>query len=1152
MKQKEEGFVPVQYKILKLSSKLITSAQKKYVKKDNGSGEIEYFDIPETPLVDWLITTHGDSGLVSIGDNILFQKIREIVSPELSMDENGEEITPNEQQYRAYLKLKGMRDEIKKLKIKANQHPTEGRIKAINQKIMDMEEFLFFPYVISVETNKTGYDKFSKKGFFYGGKKYVRRSASSGNLKQNTVLFIQEDIIDKVLPKLRVGFQLDIKTTEVLAPSKFGAYEGLSTTGCTFVTKPRVVVIPDFEYITFKDKNNKNHLVYFVKKNIEEDSDNFSYDIDTRPFFETKWEQNENGEPVLDENGDYIHTAYLNSFDGMGLITPAFADKWAKDLHIDYRPSAFNTRSIGVKGLLVTFPIMEYARAKGFETIVDVRYKGMSEDEVQYVPIEDVDVILTESQWKYKKLYKMDGMGCNFDLYNSNPEALWGVQRVAPRPENEKDCVRQNYQLTTTSNVRTDEDIEKLIAPTVEYLRLLAEGKPEHILYMLAKDIKDLSEPDEESEDVEDDNLDGDNEEDNTETNVEDVEEEEKLKTTTLNKALLKNPNLINDKYVGGQIQKIIKSYLNRAKAGKLYPDGNSNYEFMISDPYGLCQWAFNWYYWMDEKGDISDSHKHRATQVARDIEANGIGLIPPNAVYSKYWMKKRVEKIDACRSPMTDIAEHNILDVCNKDNVYRLGITPEIYDEMERYYKYINSGIIYSLHDLSTVKHSDSDFDSDMVCTFNSEVYINNAWDVYPTTYEKGVDNMTPKKYDITEATESDKQGFGNKVGVYSNMSTSLFAMMPLFPVDEEKAEITVDENGNKVVKHPEYLHHTDPNYPEYDCSVGQLELFKSIKKDRFLIGEEIDSTKTGVKPKLSQEFKIANWKEQKDEIRRSTQKEKEKYAEKLQESNKYIPNYLPYFFINVKSNYKDKYTKYQSRMRDICKMYTFESIDTFVKDVMHGKRELVTEDEKYFWNYYKDNCPLLLTDCLMNKICWKLEIFEEELDKTMKEKWKSADSYILMSYAKEVKVTPSEKKFIKSTYEKFVSELMKIYSKKNHKSTEEKTQTFTVSKLDALIFGTRKELLTELKVGFAEIFNMLVTVLKEYPKSKYTSINNFIWKVMGDDILDVIPYSKKKIDFATPSEAKKYTDNEPITILGKDIVFWEEDRNIEEEEDD
>ena len=535
---------------------IINTPNRKHEKKEKGSGEIEFYSIPEIPLIDWLTKSYGDSGLVTIGDNILFQKIREVVSPETTIDENGEDITPNEQQYRAYLKLKEMRKEIKKLKRKANEHPTEGRINAINDKIMDMEKFLFFPYVISVETNKTGYDKFSKKGFYYNGKKYVRRSASSGNLKQNTVLFIQEDILDKVLPKIRVGFQLDVKTSEILPPSKFGAYEGLTTTGCIFVRKPRVVVIPDFEYITFKDKNNKNHLVYFVKKNKDEDSDSFTYDIDTRPFFETKWEE--------DENGNIIHTAYLNSFDGMGLITPTFAEKWAKDLHIDYIPSAFNARSIGVKGLLVTFPIMEYAREKGFETIVDVRYKGMSEDEIEYIPIEDVDVILTESQWKYKKLYKSDGMGCNFDLYNGNPEALWGVQRVAPKPKDEKDCVRQNYQLTTTSNVREDEDIDKLIAPTEKYLRLLAEGKPEYILYALAKDIKDLSDTEDE-EDMDDEESDIDCEEDNGADN-EDVDAEEELKTTTLNNALLKNPDLIKDKYVGGQIQKIIKSYLNRAK----------------------------------------------------------------------------------------------------------------------------------------------------------------------------------------------------------------------------------------------------------------------------------------------------------------------------------------------------------------------------------------------------------------------------------------------------------------------------------------------------------------------------------------------------------------------------------------------------------
>ena len=68
-----------------------------------------------------------------------------------------------------------MRKEIKKLKRKTNEHPTEGRINAINDKIMDMEKFLFFPYVISVETNKTGYDKFSKKGILLQWQKVCQK-----------------------------------------------------------------------------------------------------------------------------------------------------------------------------------------------------------------------------------------------------------------------------------------------------------------------------------------------------------------------------------------------------------------------------------------------------------------------------------------------------------------------------------------------------------------------------------------------------------------------------------------------------------------------------------------------------------------------------------------------------------------------------------------------------------------------------------------------------------------------------------------------------------------------------------------------------------------------------------------------------------------
>lgn len=240
--EKNTGFVPVQYKILKLDANYIVKSPKIDKPKKKGTGTISYYNVPKTELIDWLTLSHGNNGLVSVGDNILFQKIRE-VKAEISGDESFFDDTPNEQQYKAYLKLEEYRKEIKSLKNALKEKATEKRIEKLNDKIMEMEKFLFIPDVINVQSNKTTYDEFSKKGFYYSGEKYIRRSAGSGNLKQNTVTFIREEICDKVLAKIRVGFQIDIETTEILAPSKFGAYEGLTTSGCTFVTKPSTMFL---------------------------------------------------------------------------------------------------------------------------------------------------------------------------------------------------------------------------------------------------------------------------------------------------------------------------------------------------------------------------------------------------------------------------------------------------------------------------------------------------------------------------------------------------------------------------------------------------------------------------------------------------------------------------------------------------------------------------------------------------------------------------------------------------------------------------------------------------------------------------------------------------------------------------------------------
>ena len=446
----------------------------------------------------------GNSGLVSVGDNILFQKIREVKAAMNGNPDMGG-LTPNQQQKEAVDKLNEYNAEIKQLKrLVLNTATPKKRAeltKKLNKKIKDREEFLFIPDLINVQSkSKTDYDKFGEKGFFYAGEKYVRRSAGSGNLKQNTVTFIREKLVSALLPKLRVEFQIDIETTDILLPSKFGAYEGLTTSGCIFVTKPNVVVIPDFKYITFKDKNNKEHMVEFVTKDTT-DPDNPEYSTKKIPFYET------------DPEG-----AYLNSFDGMGMVSPDFIETvWAKDLGIDYIPSAFNVRSIGVKGLLVTFPFKEFARRNGFESIIDIKYKDCDEENVRYTPLFDddnpVDVILTESQWKYMKLYAdiRGKLGYNFDYYNKNPEAIWGVQRYAPKVD--KDVSRLNYQLVQTSNVRKDEDIQRVVDPTEKYLRLLAEGDYENIMYALLKEVKLFKEQDVEIDEIEDEELEDDEEE---------------------------------------------------------------------------------------------------------------------------------------------------------------------------------------------------------------------------------------------------------------------------------------------------------------------------------------------------------------------------------------------------------------------------------------------------------------------------------------------------------------------------------------------------------------------------------------------------------------------------------------------------------------
>lgn len=1019
--RKREGFVPVQYRIINLTSDDIVSSPTvsgtMTVYKDDGRSYQRKAEIHKvTPYT--MDELKDKNMLITVADDILFYEIRKLKGL------NDTTKTPNQQQYDAYWEVRKMRNNIKEMK-----RADEPDIDSILEETKRLDNYLFVKDVISVENRSGDYKKFGVKGFYYGDVLYTRNSASSSNLKGNTVQFVRDDLNVKIAPALRAGHK-DISQEALVVPEKYGAYMGLSTTGVTFVSSPRVCVIPDFEHLTFDDE------VYFVTKQGEirkkEAINTIEYSIGMRKFRDT---------------GNDGETVYMNSFDGMGLVDPTFLKmKWQQELHLSYTPSALNMRSKSVKGLLVTFPFKELAQEFGREYTTDILGRKMK--------IKDIDVFLTISQWKNHALYDDD-----FQIYERNMDnVIWGVQRVSPKRD--KDNVKLNYQLEQTSNIQTDEDVNRLCEPTGNYFRQLADGDDAVVLFSLMNDTIISNEDNTEIECVE---------------NVTESEDDfwSSVDTTPFNKALLKNLDLLQDTYVRGQIKKNLEFAFKQAKVGKLYTEHNSNYQFMISDPYALAQWAIL-------RDEIADENGNYPTSPMKNSKDKFyFGLIKPYHVYSKYWLDRNVEKVDACRSPMTDIGEHNLLTISNTQNT-----SSDTFEKMKKYYRYIYSGIIYSVHDISTVIHSDSDWDSDCVLTTDFGVLIDCRWDVPPVMYEKGLNRMEKRVYNVKTAVESDLKGFGNKVGVYSNMSTNYFAMLPMFEGEEKK------------------------------------QIINQIKKLRFIIGEEIDSTKTGKKPEISMDFIY------KPETKDMSVEEREL----VREHNKFTPEFPPYFARYLDEKKDRAFQKYYKICSLICQKETFMTMAKFLEKAKSGNLE--TEAEKNFYQFYLDNSPLLLTDCTMNKVCW----YFEDLEKELKGKFKVSDNnYVLLSYAENVDVDKKDKNKINKVFAYYREKMHEIWNEARYGDNcynTDKKKIYVISKREQLIKNCKKEL-EEIEVNPIKLFNIVVTVLKE--QKNLESVNKFIWNIFDEDIVDIVPEGKRKISMYE-------TEDGDTEILGRRFKVVEE----------
>ena len=861
-----------------------------------------------------------DGYVVSIGDNLVLAKIREYYG------ENGDHVS-------LYNKVQDIRKEMKKIR----KLPTSTEnIEAIKKFQSQLDNLLFVDDIVNIKVvTKKEYRELGRKGFDLNGKHYVRFMVGSGQMRRNTVTFINEELFDYMQERLMCGLSGKIKTINL---AKLSAYFALSFSSVLWVREPRVCVIKDFDTVI------PNQRLNWINKG---------------------------------EDGNTVTQIYkdikLNSADGQGLISPEMAKLWAEDMHLNYVPCSFVVRTAFVKGNLVPFDFKEYAKEHGVTTIKD-RYG------TEY-NVEDIDVLLSESQFKMAKYYSSwEGYLSYHKAYNLK----WGVARY--NKEFDDEYVLTNYQYIQVLNL-SKEDVDGLISYTTNWIKNICSGNLEYALtYNVG--VK------------------------NPALNVDSI-----INScgSTFTKAIIKNPEMLKDGFVQRKIYNSIKESIRQAKIGRIWVKGN--YSFMISDPVAQCRSA---------------------------LGLSPDGLLPANHIYGNFWNKRGISgEVCLLRSPLTHYSEVNVQELSNTE-------------EMQKWYKYIYSGIIYNIYDISVVKHADSDFDGDICMATDNPYFLKGAKrEELPIMYDK--EAVPTQKITLPNQVRCDIKGLDTKVGQITNYSTSMLAMLPLFKGEKQQDQ--------------------------------KQEIETRLKLLRELQGAEIDKIKGTTPPNFPKSWR--HWVHINKDDDDITKAEKYKY-------NSMVVKKKPYFFIYLYSTLMNDYKNYEKNFNSISLTHFGVPIKVLLRKKDH------TEGEMNLLRKYRKYSPVLETDCVMNILCKEIENVEFDI------KYKPNCTSLLPKFADRTEI--DEDKIVK------LIELYKGYkAQRKYKGIEALVDNEGIQDDDmneilrGVLYANRDEYknnMLDLFTSSKELFNHLVVMCER---------NNWscdcIWDIVGDDIVDIIPYGNTQV---------------------------------------
>lgn len=930
-------------------------------------------------------------------------------------------------------------------------------------------------------------------GFKVNDVEMKRLMSGSGQIRRNTVTFIKKKLYNYIMDSLLCGLSLEDFGDDFNA-AKFNAYFGLYMSGCLLLKDfPRVCIIDDYEEIIPDMKVNyirTEDIKYLVLPDgdytLEEIKDDFTFygangnvtnDLEEAISAKRKSEEHNvdatiwkvfsgtRKYPIVmkyneigkEKNSKDKPTPPLNSFDGQGLANPEWVQKVAEELGFDYIPSEMIIRAPWVKGLVATFPISEYLKGRGINTVVSLCGDTLNVDEV--------DIFISKSQFKMFKIYSKKVEELNAENLEGNISAweyhqkamkdnglLWGI--VMPNKKADDRKKESNYQYNQALILSTDEDIDKLTYDTKKYLKRLCTHDIKQVFdsLMIHKNIA-------KEETCSDKELD---------EEIENTEREEYQ--SLLQKVITHNSDFLGDKYIQSLINKECEKGFKDAMLGKLIFDGN--FQFIVSDPLAQAQWIY--------KNHTKEEYKNNP-----DIKVEGI--IKAKHIYSEYWknitkgQNKKKEQIVLMRSPLIDQHEITKIDLMMED--------------IEEF-RYLKSGIILSIHDLATLQMQNCDFDGDRCFSSNMDILKKGCLDeTYPLYFEPGEGSITGC-IDDANIIVADVRGLNSKVGQFSNKSTSFYAMLPLYdPASREHKSLTdaITVLGEVVGTEIDKIKTGIAPVQPYNWKPIQV-VYKQKQKDN---GE------------------IENVSLYSDEQKKAIYHHNELVPDKKPYFFRY--NY-PYLDKDIKTleNEIDKECKYNYGMKLSEVLDKFDNqqfsneVDAIFKKMEQEKKKnpeyQLPDDEalevKIYCTMqkYKRTYPVLDTDCIMNKICHKFEKLKDEYS-GFNDGRNMLHDYIMEDISFEENKLSQIKKHIQvyKRHRKFVTKNNNIPSGSNSKAIAKDTK----ERLDSLLRYTRENIY-KIFGEDSDKQTILTYLLKVIGNEKD---EQHIWEIMGDDLLEIIP---------------------------------------------